>query len=177
MESEFEYIKDEIKSFIDDNNRDHKFKIGDKLITPPIEGCTFTVSYDYIALEGDFSFSNPEINICDSEEFAGLSDAQLYFRRISEISQLTFEELSDLGSKGVFKRITPNKNLRDLLLPKFGKLSPEQEPIFFELKLYTNKNGNRAPRIFGFVGHLNILYILFYDPFHEIFNQTGKISE
>ena len=43
------------------------------------------------------------------------------------------------------------------------------------LNSYTNKETNKAPRVFGFIGNASIIYILCYDPFHKIYSSTGKI--
>jgi len=94
--------------------------------------------------------------------------------KIKEICKNNFEDLND--NKFLFKTISPNKKLKDLADFIFDqRLQPEQIPQFVEIRLYTNKKGVKAPRVFGFIGNASILYILFYDPFHTIFDKTGKI--
>lgn len=117
---------------------------------------------------------NPEINKLTSEEFPSLSDAQIYFKRIQEVCKSNFGNLNDKLS--FFQMVSPNKELKRVVDFIFSKnLQPEQIPPFIEIKLYTNKHTNKAPRVFGFIGNASIIYILFYDPFHEIYNKTGKI--
>ena len=171
----FENLSDEITNLVEEEGRDLKFKIRDKLL--PINfDCTPSISYDYLLLNkaNEFSFHNPEINNITSEEFPHLSDSQIYFHRIREICNSNFRELNDVTS--YFKMINPNRELKNLVDFVFSqKLQADQIPPFIEIKLYTNKAGNKAPRVFGFVGNANIVYILFYDPFHKMYNKTGKI--
>ncbi len=171
----FEDLEDEISSFIEENGRDLKFKIGDKLL-PFNFDCTPTVSYDFLILDpnSEYSFLNPEFNKETSEKFKGLSDAQIYFQRIQKICKSSFKDLTN--NTFFFQTISPNKNLKEVTEFIFSqKLQPEQIPSFIEIRLYENKLSNKAPRIFGFIGNASIIYILFYDPFHKIFNAVGKI--
>lgn len=171
----FDNLSDEINNLIEDEGRDLKFKIQDKL-TPINLNCTPSISYDYLLLDhgSDYSFLNPEINTITSEEFPHLSDSQIYFKKLNEICTSNFSDLND--STFFFQMISPNRKLKDIVDFIFSiKLQADQIPPFIELKLYTNKNSIKAPRIFGFIGNANIIYILFYDPFHQIFDKTGKI--
>jgi hypothetical protein len=79
----FENLSDEISNLIDEEGRDLKFKIRDKLL-PLNFDCTPSISYDYLLLNrnNEFSFHNPELNKATSEEFPFLSDSQIYFQRI-----------------------------------------------------------------------------------------------
>ena len=72
----------------------------------------------------------------------------------------------------------PNKELKKQACKILNIQANELDRVpklFVEIKLYTNKRDNRAPRIFGFLGHLNVLYLLYYDPFHKTFNKTSPI--
>lgn len=171
----FENLSDEISNLIDEEGRDLKFKIRDKLL-PLNFDCTPSISYDYLLLNrnNEFSFHNPELNKATSEEFPFLSDSQIYFQRIQEICKSNFRELTDLTT--YFTMINPNRKFKRIVDFIFSQsLQAEQIPPFIEIKLYTNKNGRKAPRVFGFVGNANIIYILFYDPFHQIYDKKGKI--
>lgn len=171
----FENLADEINLLIEEEGRDLKFKIKDKIL--PINfDCTPSVSYDYLFLDSsnEYSFLNEEINKITSEEFQGLSDSQIYFSKIKKICQTSFDDLT--RNTFFFQTINPNRNLKEIVDFIFSqKLQANQIPQFIEIKLYTNKDSNKAPRIFGFIGNANIIYILFYDPFHKIFNSIGKI--
>lgn len=171
----FEDLADEIENLIEKEGRDLKYKIKDKLL--PINfDCTPSISYDYLLLDesNEYSFLNPEFNTITSEDFPNYSDSQIYFLKAQEICKNNFKDLSD--DKFFFDIINPNRNLKHIVDFIFSeKLQADQIPPFIEIRLYTNKISNKAPRIFGFIGNANIIYILFYDPFHKIFNKTGKI--
>jgi len=165
-----ENLNEEIVNLIEEEGRDLKYKLRDKLY--PINfDCTPSISYDFLLLEpqNEYSFSNSEMNVVSSEELPNLSDAQIYFQRIKEICNKCFY---DLEEEYYFKIISPNKKIKDIVQFIFSeKLHAEQIPLFIEIKLYTNKNNKKAPRVFGFIGNASMIYILFYDPFHQIFNK------
>lgn len=171
----FEGLAEEIDNLIEEEGRDLKFKIKDKLL--PINfDCTPSISYDYLLLDknNEYSFLNTEFNNISSEEFPSYSDSHIYFLKAQEICKTNFKDLND--DKFFFEIINPNRNLKDIVDFIFSaKLQADQIPPFIEIRLYTNKNTSKAPRIFGFIGNANIVYILFYDPFHKIFNSVGKI--
>ncbi len=166
-----EYISD----FIDDEGRDLKYKLKDKIFRIN-DDSTPAISYDYLFLNPSdkYSFLNSEINKATSEEFPNLSDAQIYFKKIQEVCKSDFRNLNDNIS--FFQMVSPNRELKRVVDFIFSKnLQPEQIPPFIEIRLYKNERSNKAPRVFGFIGNASIIYILFYDPFHEIYNKTGKI--
>lgn len=168
-------IQEEIDNFIEYEERDLKYKFHDEL-TIPNPNSTISISYDYLLIDdSEYSFSNPEFNKVSSEKYPNMSDAHIYFSTIKEICNSKFSKVIDDHS--FFKTINPNKKLKELANFIFSKkLVADQMPQFFEIRLYTNTNTiEKAPRIFGFIGHANIFYILFYDPFHQVFNKTGKI--
>jgi hypothetical protein len=171
----FDNLSEEIEALIEEEGRDLKFKLRDKLL--PINfDCTPSISYDYLLLDklNEYSFLNPEFNQITSEEFPDLSDSQIYFSKAKDICNSNFEDLNN--NKFYFQMVNPNRNLKRVVDFIFSeRLQADQIPPFLEIKLYTNKNSDKAPRVFGFIGNANIIYILFYDPFHKIFNATGKI--
>lgn len=172
MSVNLDNINDELREFIEEEGRDIKFRRGDILL-PLNYDCSPSISYDYLLVDSTskYSFSNPEINKTTSIEFPELSDSQIYFHQINKVCKRKF---SGLENDRFFERITPNQNLKAVANFIFSqKLTPEQTPFFIEIRLYTEKL--KAPRIFGFIGNLNIIYILCYDPFHEIYNKQGKI--
>lgn len=171
----FEHLADEISNLIDEEGRDLKFKIKDKIL-PLNFDCSPSISYDFLLLDpqSEHSFLNPEFNKIASEEFSNFSDSQIYFNKIKKICETNFKNLTT--NNFFFQTINPNKELKKIAEFIFSeKLEPNQIPQFIEIKLYTNKIADRAPRIFGFIGNANIIYILFYDPFHKVFGATGKI--
>ena len=172
----FENLSDEINSLIEYEGRDLKFKLKDKIL-PISWGCTPSISYDYLLTDSkhEHSFLNPEINSFTSEDFPTLSDSQIYFKKIQDICKKSFEDLND---DCVFFTtiVNPNRNLKNIVDIIFStKLQADQIPTFIEIKLYTNKVNPKSPRVFGFIGNANIIYILFYDPYHKIYDKTGRI--
>jgi hypothetical protein len=165
-------INHELKEFIEEEGRDIKFKRGD-IILPINYDCSPSISYDYLLLHSsEYSFLNPEINRITSKKFPGLSDSQIYFQQINKICNRKFSGLE--RDRFLFKSISPNRKLKEIVNFIFSqKLTTEQTPSFIEIILYTEED--KAPRIFGFIGNLNIIYILCYDPFHQIYNEVGKI--
>ncbi len=166
---------EEINNFIEDQGRDLKYKIKDKIFPINFESSP-SISYDYLLLNSsdEYSFLSSEMNNITSEEYPNLSDSQIYFIKINEICKKYFSDLED--NRLLFKTISPNKKLKDIANFIFSqRLEPEQIPQFIEIILYTNINGDKAPRVFGFIGNVSIIYVLFYDPFHKIFDKIGKI--
>jgi hypothetical protein len=75
----------------------------------------------------------------------------------------------------------PPYKLRELIKRISGRsdLKDEHLPIIGQFGLYTNDNADRtrnikSPRIFFFIGDNAVLYIMFYDPYHEIFNASKR---
>jgi hypothetical protein len=171
MHANLDNINDELKEFIEEEGRDIKFRRGD-IILPINYDCSPSISYDYLLLDSsEYSFLNPEMNKITSKSFPGSSDSQIYFQQINKVCNRKF---SGLEKDRFFERITPNQNLKKIANFIFSQtLTPEQTPFFIEIRLYTEED--KAPRIFGFIGNLNIIYILCYDPFHKIYNKVGKI--
>lgn len=176
MSANFENLQEELEAFIEDEGRDIKYKYGD-LLLPINFDCTPSISYDYLLIDArnEYSFLNEEINKATSEEFPSLSDAQIYFQKINKICSSNINVLAN-GEKFFELLRSPNKYLKEIAESIFSqKLTAEQTPSFIEIRLYTNKGNNKAPRVFGFIGNMNIIYILCYDPFHKVYNKTGKI--
>ena len=169
------FVNEEIANLIEDQGRDLKFKLNDKLDEINFD-CTPSISYDYLLTDSknEYSFLNPEINELSSEEFPNLSDSQIYFQKIQEICKNNFGALTD--ECVFFKTINPNRELKKVVDFIFStKLQADQTPTFVEIKLYTNKVKQKSPRVFGFIGNASIIYVLFYDPFHKIYSATGRI--
>lgn len=176
MAADFENLQKEFNAFIEEEGRDIKHKYGD-LLLPINFDCTPSISYDYLLInpKSEYSFLNEEINKVTSEEFPSLSDAQIYFQKINKICSSNIKVLAN-GEKFFELLRSPNRNLKAIAEPIFSqKLTAEQTPSFIEIRLYTNKKNDKAPRVFGFIGNMNIIYILCYDPFHKVYNETGKI--
>ena len=101
-------------------------------------------------------------------------DTQAYFSLLKKISGSTVNDLLD-SEKGLhFYRTDVRGNLKKLL----RKISPqavEANPLIFHFALYTDEGvmadrsqDIRAPRIYFMLGRNGIIYMLFFDPYHEI---------
>jgi hypothetical protein len=168
---------DQINDFIEYEESDFKFKIGqDKIVKLNLD-FTPTIAYDYLNLNDDldYSFHHPEFLEATSEEYPEKSDYSIYFEKIKKLCLNTIDDsLNNSHYTEHLKTISPNKKLLDVVkkIFKVSSIRDEQLPQFGELGLYTNKKGKKSPRIFFFIGNLGIIYILFYDPFHSIFNKN-----
>lgn len=165
-------LQKQIKDFTEFEERDLKVKPGDK-IYPIIEKSSLFISYDFLLNDdSEYSFLNEEFYQKHSEFHNNRTDYQIYFEKVKNICCSEFNKISQDTLN--FKIISLNKNLKDVIKNTYdvSRFTPEQIPPFIEIILYTNKKTNRAPRIFGFIGNANVVYILFYDPFHKIFNKT-----
>lgn len=103
-----------------------------------------------------------------------LRDTQTYFKILKELSSSSIHDWLEDGRKYHFYRTDIKGNLKSLL----NQLSPgaaDANPLVFHFALYTDKNTTadrkqdiRAPRIYFMLGRYGIIYILFFDPYHEI---------
>jgi hypothetical protein len=167
-------LQNQIEDFIDNEERDFIFQVGDKTYKP-IDKLRLSISYQFLLNDNsEFSFKSVEFSKNGSEFIKNKSDYQIYFEKISEICCLEYYIFKEETKKFILIS-SPNKELKSQVC-KILKISPKEIDIipnlFVEIRLYTNKKNNRAPRVFGFLGHLNILYILYYDPFHKTYNKT-----
>lgn len=168
-------LQNQIEEFIDNEERDFIFKVGDKTYKP-IEKLRLSVSYQYLLNDkSEFSFKNIEFSKKASQFIPNKTDYQIYFDKISEICGLEYCIFKEKTKQFII--ITdPNKELKAQAC-KILNIQPNEldriPKLFVEIRLYTNKKNKRAPRIFGFLGHLNVLYIMYYDPFHKTFNKTS----
>jgi hypothetical protein len=171
-----ENISEEITYVIENEGRDIKFKIGD-VILPIINNSTPYISYDYLLVDNsEYSFHSKVFQQVNSEKHKDKTDYQIYFDKVKNLcsSDLNFA-LNDTDN---FKLVGVPKEIKKVFLNNYNididKLHGSQTPQFGEIRLYNNRNKNGAPRVFFFVGRLNVNYILFYDSGHKIFNATYK---
>ena len=165
---------DTLKDILEDEERDFRYKLGDKLVNLHSDlGFIPIISYEYLNIDilSEFSFIQPEFHSITSEQYPNKSDYNIYFETIKQICSKKIDVLRGESYTKHFNLFTnPQKELTEIVRKIMNIKNPKtQLPQLGEFGLYTNKNGNKAPRIFFFVGNLGILYILFYDPFHKIF--------
>lgn len=100
-------------------------------------------------------------------------DTQEYFKMMKEISNSTINDLMENPHKHHFYRTDIKGNLKTVL----KNIDPEcikTNPLIYHFALYTDERkanretGIRSPRIYFMLGLYGIIYILFFDPFHEI---------
>jgi hypothetical protein len=167
-------LQNQIEEFIENEERDFIFTVCDKTYKP-IEKLRLSVSYQYLLNDDtEFSFRNMEFSNKSSQLSKNPTDYQIYFEKISEICSLEYSVFKEKTKQFII--ITdPIKKLKEqackILKIKTNELDRIPK-IFIEIKLYTNEI--KAPRVFGFLGHLNVLYILYYDPFHKTYDRTFK---
>jgi hypothetical protein len=107
-------------------------------------------------------------------------DIKAYFAQIKRISLSTLFSLIDSEENGRetdlhLHRANVSGKLRKALGMLSGRLLSEVTPDIYHFALYTKKGitadrttGTKAPRIYFLVGANGMLYVLFYDPYHEI---------
>lgn len=131
--------------------------------------------YQYIDLDKtDYAFNQP----CFDN-----NDIIAYFKKVKQYSQVSIGDLIYRSRhkehfhilsvipyrvKQMIEEISGKNNIKDENLPLVGQFG-----------LYTNENADRntnvkSPRIFFFIGKNTTINILFYDPYHEIFNAKNK---
>lgn len=169
-----ENISEEIIDFIENEGRDIKFKIGDDIL-PIIDNSAPYISYDYLLVDdSEYSFHSEKFQIINSEIYPNKTDYQIYFDKVKSLCSSSLD--SALNDTDNFKMIGISKEIKAILLGSYAidisKLHSSQIPQFGEIRLYTNRKKDGAPRVFFFIGSLNIIYILFYDSGHTIFNAT-----
>ena len=143
--------------------------------TPDYDLCKPLFSYTYIDLiKTEYGFH---------QDCWEIEDIHKYFEIVKKISNLTIDELLDSNSQSYnFNISPPNKKTIELIKSSTGltNLDYENCPYIGHFGINTNKkmltnreNKNKSPRI-HFILHLNIFYILFFDPYHEIHQSKEK---
>lgn len=113
-----------------------------------------------------------------NQECLDNNDIRSYFRKLKELSQLSIDNMIDeLSHKEHFHIYNiPNRRIKNLLLQVLNKkaMRDEEIPPVGQIGLYTGgeaanrETGVKCPRIYFMIGPYAVLYILFYDPYHEI---------
>lgn len=122
------------------------------------------ICYDYIRLEGDFGFL---------DNFSSL-DANSYFSKMKAFSGNSFEGIiNDFDYTYHFNRTYLNSRVKKELRKEFGDRINFDDLILYHFALYTNDNADRkrdvkSPRVHFLLGRFGMIYILFYDPYHEL---------
>lgn len=125
------------------------------------------VKYDYVDLgETDYNFM---------QEFT-IRDTQEYFKNMKEISSSTINELIEKSKNDKnyhFFRSTFSGNVRR----EIKKIMPDADEnlIVYHFGLYeceshnaNRETGERSPRVYFLLGNNGFIYIVFFDPYHEL---------
>ena len=158
------------------NKPNLKYELGDRIYPIDLDVAP-TISYDYLFLDPNHthSFHNDELNEKTCEEIPDKSDYAIYFEKIKSFCKRPLgDSIDKVNYQEHIHVIPPNRKLKELLKLASKKSSIENIdlPQFGQFALYTNRGNSKAPRIFFFIGNYAIIYVLFYDPYHEIFPST-----
>lgn len=122
------------------------------------------IKYDYIDL------GTTDYNFC---QIFHHKDTMAYFSLMKSISSETIDTLAGKARDYHFYRSEIRGNLRREL----WKIMPEavrSNPVIFHFALYTQemkadrKQDIRSPRVYFMLGTYGHIYIIFFDPYHEI---------
>ena len=122
------------------------------------------IKYDYVDLDiTDYHFN---------QEFT-LLDTQRYFSMMKEISSNTINNLSQNSKEYHFYRSKFSGKVRQ----EIKKIMPDADEnlIIYHFGLYecesrnaSRETGERSPRIYFILGTNGFIYIVFFDPYHEL---------
>ena len=127
-----------------------------------------TISYNYLNI-------NIIPKYCFNQTDFNESDYKIYFEKLKVISNTPLSELEEIKDRTLDFKIytgTVKKELIDCFKTIIGRkdLRNNQIPHFGRIGLYNGeKKGDKAPRVFFFVGHYSTLHILLFDPYHDIY--------
>lgn len=164
-------LEDHTENF-NELERDDIYILGDKILPNYSKHKKPSISYNYLNIGNvpNYCFNNPQISD---------DDYKIYFKKIKEICSRTYDDLINANhdSLGFTLYSSPNGKLWEQFKNIVGEknLTAEQKPAFGRIKLYDSVNeGDKAPRIFFFVGHNCTLHIFLFDLFHQIYPKKSN---
>lgn len=124
------------------------------------------IKYDYI----DFGKTDYHFR----QEFEQ-SEIQMYFERMNLLTTTPMDRLSERAEELHLRRSDIKGNLKKAV----QKIYPEMlssNPIIYHISLHDSshkergdrKQGTRCPRLYFMLGTNGHIYILFFDPYHEL---------
>lgn len=124
------------------------------------------VRYNYICLSGRYSFN---------KDF-GEQESAMYFSRMKNFSRLSINAIIDtLDHDYHFSRTHLNTTVIKELKTELKTQHIPDDILLYHFALYTDKSGRasreediKSPRIHFILGKYGMIYILFYDPYHEL---------
>ncbi len=123
------------------------------------------ISYEYVDMgDSEYGFNQ---KFSDRDTFE-------YFECMKYISGRTIDDLLLDDNFRLRRHSSLHKPLK-MALDKLDLRITEGQPIIFHFGLYTDRNqmasresGVRAPRIYFMQGLYGVIFLLFFDPYHEI---------
>lgn len=131
------------------------------------------IKYDYIDLGvTDYNF----------KQYFDQNEIKMYFERMNLISSSSIADLSQCAKELHLRRSDIKGNLKKAV----SKIYPEMlvsNPIIYHISLHNSSHtewgdrasGTRCPRLYFMLGTNGHIYILFFDPYHEL-NPVTKQS-
>lgn len=124
------------------------------------------IKYDYIDLwKTEYNF----------RQHFEQSEIQMYFERMNLLTTTTIDRLSSRKDELHLRRSDIRGNLKNVV----KKIYPEMlvsNPIIYHIALHDENHkewgdrakGTRCPRLYFMLGTNGHIYVLFFDPFHEL---------
>ena len=160
-ECDIDIQREELETINKPDSFKNKIHTDDVLISKDLP---IVIKYDYIDLgKTDYHFH---------QDFT-LRDTQAYFSKMKEISSNTINKLEKIAKEHHFYRSPFTGKVRENIL----KIMPnvDESIIIYHFGLYEcdsrearRETGERSPRIYFVLGNYGFIYILFFDPFHEL---------
>lgn len=145
----------------DSFNKNSRITIDDARLSMDVP---IVVKYDYVDLElTDYNFK---------QKF-DLKDTQEYFSMMKTISSNTINRLQQNAKDYHLYRSNLKGNLKTAIKKIFQDV--DENIIIYHFGLYeceskqaSRETGERSPRIYFILGNNGHVYILFFDPYHEL---------
>jgi len=123
-----------------------------------------SVKYDYADMgQTEYNFM---------QEFT-TADTQAYFTKMKMISSNTISQLVEKARELHFYLSDVRGNLYKAMKAAYPDAA-RNNPIVYHFELYTSQeradrsSGIRSPRVYFMLGTYGFIYILFFDPYHEL---------
>ncbi|MDE5632490.1 MAG: hypothetical protein K2L92_10720 [Muribaculaceae bacterium] len=124
------------------------------------------IKYDYIDLgKTDYHFKQA----FEQQEIS------MYFERMNLLSTTTIDNLSSRADDLHLRRSDIKGNLKKAVLQIYPEMA-QSNPIIYHIALHDKNHkekgdrnkGTRCPRLYFMLGTNGHIYILFFDPYHEL---------
>lgn len=123
------------------------------------------IRYDFISVDGKYGFS----------KLFGELESRSYFSKMKELAGLSLENaMGDFDYTYHINKTYINKSVKEELKKLFKTEKIAEDLEIYHFALYTSKamadrkKDIKSPRIHFLLGRYGMVYILFYDPYHEL---------